>query len=97
VEPSGNVFGCRALETKVGDISALESLFNGSAYKNLAMRTYSNVPACKGCKLEGLCQGVCIGHSEKNFQDIYQPDNKYCDVYRAMFNLVLHENPWSFD
>jgi uncharacterized protein len=89
VEPSGNVFGCRALETKVGDISELENLFSGAAYKNLAMRTYSNVPACKGCKIEGLCQGVCIGHSEKNFQDIYQPDNKYCDVYRAMFDLVL--------
>jgi uncharacterized protein len=89
IEPSGNVFGCRALETKLGNVNDLNGLFKGEDYRSLSLRTYYNVPACNGCKLEGFCQGVCIGHSERSFQDIYQPDTAYCDVYRELFDIFL--------
>jgi radical SAM protein with 4Fe4S-binding SPASM domain len=89
VEPSGNVFGCRALDTRLGKINTLDELFKSSEYKNLSMRTYYNVPLCHGCKLEGFCQGVCLGHSERKFNDIYTPDDNYCNIYRAVFDLLL--------
>jgi uncharacterized protein len=89
IEPSGSVFGCRALETKLGDVGGLNELLKGETYQSLSMRTYYNVPMCKGCKLEGLCQGVCLGHSERKFGSIYFPDSLYCDVYRLSFDLML--------
>jgi uncharacterized protein len=91
IEPSGNVFGCRALEAKLGDISNLDKLFKGENYLTLSMRTHYNVPMCKGCKLEGFCQGVCLGHSERTFNDIYHVDKTYCDIYRSVFDLLITE------
>ena len=89
VEPGGGIFGCRALDRRLGSVDDLPSLFQSAAYKHLSMRTYYNVPFCHGCKLEGFCQGVCLGHSEKKFNDIYKPDNDYCEVYRKVFDLLL--------
>jgi radical SAM protein with 4Fe4S-binding SPASM domain len=89
VEPSGNVFGCRALDTRLGKINAFNELLKSSEYKNLSMRTYYNVPLCHGCKLEGFCQGVCLGHSERKFNNIYTPDDTYCNIYRSVFDLLL--------
>jgi radical SAM protein with 4Fe4S-binding SPASM domain len=89
VEPSGNIFGCRALDTRLGKINTLNELLKSSEYKNLSMRTYYNVPLCHGCKLEGFCQGVCLGHSERKFNNIYAPDDAYCNIYRAVFDLLL--------
>jgi uncharacterized protein len=93
IEPTGNVYGCRAMEMRLGNIDDLELLLRSPAYQHLAMRTYYNVPYCHGCKLEGFCQGVCLGHSEKRYNDIYRPDAAYCDVYRAVFDLLLKN--WS--
>lgn len=89
IEPNGNIYGCRALERKLGNINELYALFENSAYKQLSMRTYYNVPYCHGCKLEGFCQGVCLGHSERKFNDMYKPDNNYCEIYRQVFDLLL--------
>lgn len=89
IEPSGGIFGCRALDSKLGDVGGLDALLQSTAYRRLSMRTYYNVPFCHGCKLEGFCQGVCLGHSEKKFNDIYQPDDDYCNVYREVFDLLL--------
>jgi uncharacterized protein len=89
IEPGGGIFGCRALDAKLGSVDDLTALFQSSTYKHLSMRTYYNVPFCHGCKLEGLCQGVCLGHSERKFGSIYQPDNDYCNIYREVFDLLL--------
>jgi uncharacterized protein len=89
IEPSGNVFGCRALEEKIGDVSSMEEIFKNPRYQNLAMRTFYNVPMCRSCKLEGFCQGVCLGHSEKEFGDIYATDTRYCEIYRSAFDCLL--------
>jgi uncharacterized protein len=89
IEPGGGIFGCRALDTRLGSIAGLEEMFRSSVYKNLAMRTYYNVPFCHGCKLEGFCQGVCLGHSERKYGSVYQPDDQYCKVYREVFDLLL--------
>jgi uncharacterized protein len=89
IEPGGGIFGCRALDTKLGSVDDLTAMFHSPTYKHLSMRTYYNVPFCRGCKLEGLCQGVCLGHSERKFQNIYQPDNDYCNIYREVFDLLL--------
>jgi uncharacterized protein len=89
IEPGGGIFGCRALDTRLGSVDDLQSLFQSSGYRYLSMRTYYNVPLCHGCKLEGFCQGVCLGHSEKKFNDIYKPDDSYCEVYRKVFDLLM--------
>jgi len=94
IEPSGGVFGCRALDTKLGDVDNLRAMLQTERYNHLAMRTYYNVPLCRGCKLEGFCQGVCLGHSERQFNDIYQPDDHYCEIYRKVFDLLItHVEP----
>lgn len=91
VEPSGNIHPCRAMEMSLGSIDNLSEVFESVQYKNLVMRTYSNVEACKECPIEGFCQGVCLGHSEAVFGDIYSIDNRYCEIYRRVFNLLLKE------
>lgn len=91
IEPSGGIFGCRALDTGLGSVDDLASMFRSAAYKHLSMRTYYNVPFCHGCKLEGFCQGVCLGHSERKYKDIYRPDDAYCEIYREVFDLLLQD------
>jgi uncharacterized protein len=89
MEPSGDLFPCRAQSHHLGHIDQLEQSLASEAYRQQAMRTYYNVEACKGCSLEGMCQGVCLGHSEYAFDDIYQPDERYCQVYRKVTPMIL--------
>lgn len=89
IEPSGSIYGCRALDTKVGGLSDINETLSSEDYHNLLMRTYYNIPFCHGCKLEAFCQGVCLGHSESKYGTIYQPDDTYCDIYRAVFDRLL--------
>ena len=89
IEPGGGIFGCRALDSRLGSVDDFQGLFQSAKYSHLSMRTYYNVPFCHGCKLEGFCQGVCLGHSERKYNDIYRPDDSYCEVYRKVFDLLL--------
>jgi hypothetical protein len=54
------------------------------------MRYYGNVPDCRGCAIEGFCQGVCLGNIEEIHDgDIYQVDPRYCVVYRGITERIL--------
>jgi uncharacterized protein len=90
LEPSGDLFPCRAMSTHYGHISDLRSALTSSAYRNVAMRTFYNVPHCSRCVLEGFCQGTCLGSSEESSGDIYNPQVEYCDVYRLVTELLLN-------
>lgn len=89
VEPSGDIFPCRAMSTHLGHISALDEMLRSKTYGNLVMRTYNNVEDCQGCEIEGFCQGECSGNSEKSKGDMYKIDGSYCDIYRGVNRSLL--------
>jgi radical SAM protein with 4Fe4S-binding SPASM domain len=89
MEPSGDLFPCRAQSHHLGHITTFEETLHSPAYRHQAMRTYSNVPYCRGCPLEGLCQGERLGHCEYAFNDIYRPDERYCEIYRMITPMIL--------
>ena len=89
LEPSGDLFPCRAMSLHYGHIDGLEAVFKSEAYRQVAMRTYFNVPRCHGCPLEGFCQGTCLGSLEEGSGDIYQPQDDYCRIYRLAAERLL--------
>jgi len=89
VEPTGDIFPCRAMSTHYGNINRLDQVLTSPEYSRVAMRTYFNVAYCRGCRLEGFCQGTCLGSSEEAYGDIYQPQGEYCDVYRLASEKLL--------
>lgn len=48
VEPSGDVFPCRAMSTYLGHISQLDEMLSSDNYEKVVLRTYSNVADCRG-------------------------------------------------
>jgi uncharacterized protein len=89
LEPSGDLFPCRAMSTHYGTIFDLPAALHSRAYEDVVMRTFFNVPACRGCQLEGFCQGTCLGSSEELAGDVYAIDESYCRVYRAVTDVLL--------
>ena len=84
VEPSGDVFPCKAMSTYLGSINDLKGMLKSDNYHDVIMRTYGNVKECYGCPVEGFCQGECLGNIEQKYDDIYRVDTRYCDIYRGI-------------
>lgn len=91
MEPSGDLFPCKAQSHHIGHIDRLEDALRSENYQYQVMRTYMNVKDCKGCEIEGFCQGECLGHSEYKYNDIYTTDPRYCNIYRKITSQILHE------
>ena len=89
LEPTGDLFPCRAMSTHYGSILDLEAALRSAEYERVVMRTYHNVPACHDCELEGFCQGTCLGSSEEATGDVYGIDERYCNIYRAATRELL--------
>lgn len=89
VEPSGDIFPCRAMSTYLSHISQLDDMLLSDEYEKVVLRTYSNVPDCAGCEIEGLCQGECLGNLEELFGDIYTVDKRFCEIYRGLTRRLL--------
>ncbi|MGE5344200.1 MAG: radical SAM protein [Candidatus Omnitrophota bacterium] len=89
VEPSGDIFPCRAMATHLGHIATFDELLRSETYSHVVMRTYNNVAECRGCPIEGFCQGECLGNAEEKFNDIYRVDNVYCDIYRKINHKII--------
>jgi uncharacterized protein len=91
LEPSGDLFPCRAMSLHYGHLDDLGSVLGSDAYKKVVMRTYYNVAYCHGCSLEGFCQGGCLGSAEEATEDIYRPQREYCDIYRMATSQLLSQ------
>jgi len=89
VEPSGDVFPCRAQSLHLGHIDRFDEMLRSEPYRYQTMRTYMNVPECRGCPIEGFCQGDCLGHLEEMYGDIYTLDESFCEIYRGITRRVL--------
>lgn len=89
IEPSGDLFPCRAMSTHYGKLDDLSDILSSDSYEKVAMRTFYNVDYCKGCNLEGFCQGTCLGSLEEASGNIYDPQEEYCDIYRKTTERLL--------
>jgi len=89
LEPSGDLFPCRAMSTHYGNILDLDAALHTKSYQDVVMRTFYNVSACRGCMLEGFCQGTCLGSSEEATGDLYGVDEGYCRLYREVTGVLL--------
>jgi len=93
VAPSGNIYSCGYSHNKLGSIDQFDSFFlPENKYFNFVKSNFTGTKEmCKGCMIEGQCNGGCnITHefanstSEKNIE-------KMCDFYRKMTNELLVE------
>ena len=91
LEPSGDLFPCRAMSTHYGNIGDLDAALHTKSYQDVVMRTFFNVPACHGCMLEGFCQGTCLGSSEEATGALYGVDERYCSLYRQVTGVLLEQ------
>ena len=89
VEPNGDLFPCRAMSLHYGTLDRSHEVLQSEAYRSVVMRTFFAVPYCRGCLLEGHCQGTCLGSLEESSGDIYNPQVEYCDVYRGITEALL--------
>jgi uncharacterized protein len=91
VEPNGEIFPCRAMRRPLAMSGGIDVAVQTDEYVDLVMRTYGSVDSCKGCDLEGLCQGVCLGHVEERLGTIYGRDETFCKIYRDAFSLLVQD------
>lgn len=89
VEPSGDIFPCRAMSTYLGHISEINKMFLSDNYEKVMQRIYGNVTDCRGCEIEGFCQGECLGNSEELFGDFYRVDRRFCRIYQRLVRELL--------
>lgn len=89
VEPSGDIFPCRAMSTYIGHISGLDKMLRSGGYEKVVLRTYGNVTDCLGCEIEGFCQGECLGNAEELFGDYYKIDRRFCRIYKKLVRELL--------
>jgi uncharacterized protein len=89
LESNGEVFPCRAMSTHYGTVSDLQSVISSQQYADVLMRTFYNVPACRGCQLEGHCQGTCLGSCEESSGSFLNPQGEYCNLYRSITDSLL--------
>jgi len=87
IEPSGEIYACRMSEHRLGHVDDLEALLKSELYRHYIMRMY--IDDCHGCALEGPCGGLCAGHLEARFGDIYRADPDHCDIYRKVCAKIL--------
>jgi len=90
LEPTGDLFPCRAMSLHYGNIANLEAIMAAEEYQRVMMRTFYNVAYCRDCTVEGFCQGTCLGSSEQASGDIYNPQEEYCAVYREATTQLLN-------
>jgi uncharacterized protein len=85
IEPTGDVFSCKASGGYFGTILAPEELLASETYRTYAMRAVTSPEPCTRCPLEHFCAGMCLGPVEnRNDHDISQVEEAACDVYRAI-------------
>jgi uncharacterized protein len=98
VMPNGDIYPCQTQPIYLGNLDDLESraLFKTVAYREVALRTAGNIPACRGCEIEGLCGGGCAGDALAVHGDIYAPA-QHCALIRAFTRRHLERLLADFD
>ncbi|MBI5025761.1 MAG: SPASM domain-containing protein [Nitrospirae bacterium] len=89
IEPSGDVFACKASSGYFGHISKIEDLLSSNTYKGYALRTFRNASECAGCEIESFCSGFCLGPLEKKYKTIHVVEKSTCKVYKEMTRRLI--------
>jgi len=89
IEPSGDVFACKASSGYFGNIRNLDELFNNDKYIKYASRYLRNSVECKNCEIEHFCSGVCLGPLEKKYQAIDAVEKHACDVFKKITRRLI--------
>jgi uncharacterized protein len=90
IEPSGEVFACKASGARFGQILAWRSILQSDVYRAYAARSSTSPATCQGCELEFVCGGLCLGAIENAFGgDIYGVATGACDVYRGITRRLI--------
>jgi uncharacterized protein len=85
IEPTGDVFSCKASGGYFGNVLNLEDLFSSESYKKYAMRACTSPEPCRNCMIEHFCGGLCLGPVENKYKhDIYAIEEAACNVYREI-------------
>ena len=73
VLPTGDVFACRRMESKVGNVfeRSAKNIFLGEAME--AHREFGKFEKCRDCELWGWCRG-CPAVAAGYTGDMYAPD-----------------------
>lgn len=92
IEPSGDVFSCKASGGYFGNVLRLDDLFGSETYRKYAMRACTSPEPCRNCMLEHFCGGLCLGPVENKYQqDIYCIEEAACNVYREITRRFIME------
>jgi uncharacterized protein len=85
VEPSGDVFACKASGAYFGNILSWRAMLQSETYHRYAMRACTPPAACRGCEIEHFCSGLCLGAIEKELGgDLSSIEPSACDLYRDL-------------
>lgn len=91
IEPSGDIFACKAAARRLGHADSLEEVLASTAYQDYAHRAYASPPACSGCELEHFCGGLCLGSLERDSGSIWTVASAACQVYRRVVRALVTE------
>lgn len=85
IEPSGDIFSCKASGGYFGNILQSAQLLQSKTYKKYAIRACNSPDPCQKCPIEHFCAGMCLGPVENKYgNDIYAVEEAACNVYRDL-------------
>lgn len=94
VSPSGNIYACGYSTTQLGILAQMDSFYipEGKYHRFVRNHLTGMIKMCKGCIIEGQCNGGCnitqeFVHATKNPNTM----EYLCNFYRQMTQLLLLE------
>ena len=66
IEPSGDVFSCKASGGCFGNIMKSKELLQSPTYRRYAMHACTTPEPCTRCPIEHFCGGMCLGPVENS-------------------------------
>jgi radical SAM protein with 4Fe4S-binding SPASM domain len=92
VMPTGEIYPCQAQTMRLGTLADVESraLFETEAYRQVVLRVAGNIPACRGCEIEGMCGGGC-GADALTFEHNLYGRTRYCEFIRRIVRHHLNQ------
>lgn len=91
IEPSGEVFACKACCVGLGHAMHLSELLHSKTYMQYNMRSCESPPPCIGCEIEHFCSGLCVGSIEKAYGNIQSVESAACKVYRKVVARLISD------
>lgn len=89
VNTEGQIFPCTGqLHEKLGDVASMSQIPMSKQYLNLLKRATTKIGDCRGCEIEGMCNGGCAADAYHINGTIFSPDSS-CTFTKAMVKKML--------